>query len=107
MKIKIYLNSKVVLNHRGVIRLNEFRQVFLLGLIAGIILEVFGIAVLCSYNFLGGIIFVAIGIMFLAKSIPVFIPNKQKNSSSVICPYCGAINGKDSEVCEKCKQQLE
>jgi hypothetical protein len=87
--------------------LHEFRQVFLLGLIVGIVIELFGIAVLYSYNSLGGIICIVIGLMFLAKSIPVFIPTKQKNSISVICPYCGAINSKDSKVCEKCKLQLD
>jgi uncharacterized membrane protein len=79
--------------------LHEFRKVYLLGLILGIILEVVGFASLVNYfannsvfNYLlDGLGVVIVGIMFLAKSVPVFIPFKQQKADSMVCPNCGAI----------------
>jgi hypothetical protein len=93
--------------------LHEFRKVYLLGLIVGIILEVVGFASLVNYfvnnalfNYLlEGIGVVIAGIMFLAMSVPVFIPLKQQ-TDSMICTKCGAILKEEATVCEKCKQQI-
>ncbi len=79
--------------------MHEFRQVALLGLILGIILEAAGFVSLVNYfandvvyNYLlGGIGVIVVGIMFLAKSVPVFIPIKQQQSVSKVCPNCAAL----------------
>jgi uncharacterized membrane protein len=55
--------------------------------------------------FLSGIGVVIVGVMFLVKSVPVFIPFKQQIGSKG-CPCCGAILKEDATVCEKCKQQI-
>jgi hypothetical protein len=97
-----------------VIRLNEFRKALLLGLIVGVIAELFGIGLLSIYlsngvftNFLGGAFFIALGISFLLKSVPAFIPIKQQKSISIICPYCESMVDKNAAICQKCKQQLD
>ena len=70
--------------------MHEFRQVFLLGLIAGVVVEIFGVAALSSYfvggnqtpvYLTGGVCSIVVGIMFLAKSIPVFIPIKKQTDT--------------------------
>lgn len=94
--------------------MHEFRQVFLLGLIVGVIIEIIGVAALSIY-FSGnqttaylayGVCSVVVGIMFLAKSIPVFIPIKNQTFPPNICPYCGSIQNANATICDKCKQQL-
>ena len=102
--------------------LNEFKQVFLMGLIVGIVILILGVASIVNYsiNFynvpssssssvylLGGICCIFVGSMFLAKSIPAFVPIKQQTAIPKSCPYCGAILEIDATVCEKCKQQLD
>jgi ribosomal protein L40E len=80
----------------------------------GVVLEVVGFAYLtnCFVNnaninyLIGGLGLLVVGLMFLAKSVPVFIPIKQKKSNSSICPNCGAILREDSAVCEKCEQPI-
>jgi len=94
--------------------LHEFRQAALLGLIVGVLIEVLGIASLTNYlvnndrsvYLLGGIGVVIAGLMFLAKSVPVFIPLKQQKAISMVCPNCGAILKEAEIACEKCKQQI-
>lgn len=94
--------------------MHEFRKVALLGLIVGIILELVGFASIVNY-FINNAMFniylmvstVIVGIMFLVKSVPVFIPLKQIKSDSKVCPNCGAILKEGSSVCEKCKQQID
>ena len=94
--------------------MHEFRKVYLLGLIVGIILEAVGFVSIVSYftnnirfdYLLDGLGVVIVGILFLIKSVPVFIPLKQQKSISKVCPNCGAILKEDATVCEKCKQQI-
>lgn len=94
--------------------MHEFRQAALLGLIVGIIIEVLAIASLTNYfvnnamlnYFISGIGLVVVGLMFLVKSVPVFIPLKQQKFDSQVCSNCGAILREDQTVCEKCKQQI-
>ena len=57
-----------------------------MGLIAGVIVEIFGIVALSSFfsgnqtpaYLIGGICSVVVGMMFLAKCIPAFIPNNKR-----------------------------
>jgi hypothetical protein len=94
--------------------LHEFRQVALLGLIVGIVIEVMAIASLTNYfvnnamfnYFIWGIGLVVVGLLFLVKFMTVFIPLKQQKFDSQVCPNCGAILKEDTSVCEKCKQQI-
>ena len=104
-------------------KLNQFKQVFLMGLIVGLIIVILGIASIVNYsiNFynvptsssaggylLAGIGCIFVGSMFLAKSIPAFIPIKQQTSvAGSCCPHCGAIIKEDATFCEKCNQQLD
>ena len=60
-----------------------------------------------SVYLLGGIGCIFVGSMFIAKSVPAFIPIKQQSAIPKSCPYCGAIIDKNATVCEKCKQQLD
>jgi hypothetical protein len=95
--------------------LNQYKQVFLMGLIVGIIIEVLGIASLVNYvinnsvltYFLGGIGLIVVGMLFLGKSIPAFIPVKQQIAILKSCPHCGALQREKTAICEKCKQQLD
>ncbi|MCW4001477.1 MAG: hypothetical protein NWE93_14690 [Candidatus Bathyarchaeota archaeon] len=95
--------------------MHEFRQVFLLGLIAGVSIEIFGVAALSIYfsgnqtaaYLTGGVCSVVVGIMFLAKSVPVFIPIKKQPFTPNICPNCGSIQNANATICDICKQQLE
>jgi len=83
-------------------------------MIVGIILEVVGFASIVNY-FINNVMFniylmvstVIVGILFLVKSVPVFIPLRQIKSDSKVCPNCGAIVAEDATVCEKCKQQID
>ncbi len=80
----------------------------------GILIEVLAVASLTNYfvnsamfsYFLYGVGLVVVGLVFLAKSVPMFIPLKQQKSETMVCPNCGAILAEDATVCEKCKQQL-
>ena len=93
--------------------LNQYKQVFLMGLIVGIIIEVMGIASLVNYAinnsasiyFLSGIGLIVVGLMFLVKSIPAFIPIKQQTAILKCCPQCGALLREETTICEKCKLQ--
>lgn len=95
--------------------MHEFRQVFLLGLIAGVIVEIVGVLALSNFfsgnqtpaYLLGGAGSVVVGILFLAKSIPVFIPIKTQTVSPKECPYCGSTQNAKDTICDKCKQQLD
>jgi hypothetical protein len=103
--------------------LDKFRQAFVMGLIVGTVIIILGIASIINYSiylynvpasrfsnvyFLGGVFCIFVGSMFLAKSIPAFIPIKQQTSFAMhCCQYCGAIVNEDAVVCKKCKQQLD
>ena len=95
--------------------MHEVRQVFLLGLIAGVIVEIIGVVALSNFfsgnqiptYLLGGACSVFVGILFLAKSIPVFIPIKTQTASPKECPYCGSIQNAKDTICDKCKQKLD
>ena len=95
--------------------MHEFRQVFLLGLIVGIIVEIIGVAALSIFfsgnqtpaYLMGGAGSVVVGILFLAKSIPVFIPVKTQTVFPKECPCCGSIQDANAAICDKCKQQLD
>jgi len=95
--------------------LNQFKQVFLMGLIVGVIIEVLGIASLVNYGidnsvstyFLSGIGLIVVGMMFLWKSIPAFIPVKEQIGILKSCPRCGALLREEVPICEKCEQQLD
>jgi len=93
-----------------------------MGLIVGIVIIILGIASIINYSIyfynvsasrsssvylLGGIGCIFACSMFLAKSVPAFIPIKQQIAIPKSCPYCGAIIKIDATVCEKCKQQLD
>jgi hypothetical protein len=85
-----------------------------MGLIVGIVFEVLGIVLLANYLLfnssaflLSSIGLIVVGVMFLVKSIPAFIPIRQQTAIPKSCQYCGAIIEIDSTVCEKCKQQLD
>ena len=94
--------------------MDKFRQAFVMGLIVGIVFEVLGIVLLANYLLfnssaflLSSIGLIVVGVMFLVKSIPAFIPIKQQTTIPKSCQYCGAIIEIDATVCEKCKQQLD
>jgi hypothetical protein len=103
--------------------LDKFRQAFVMGLIVGIVTIFLGIALIVNYSIyfynvpasrssivylLGGVVCIFVGSMFIAKSIPVFIPIKQQPCVAMhCCPYCGAIVDEDAVVCQKGKQQLD
>jgi hypothetical protein len=95
--------------------LNQYKQVFLIGLIMGIIIEVLGIASLANYvinnsvstYILSSIGLIVVGMMLLWKSVPAFIPVKQQTAILKSCPHCGALLREKIMICEKCKQQLD
>ena len=102
--------------------MDKFRQAFVMGLIVGIVIIILGITSIVNYSIyfynvpasrsssvylLGGVVWLFVGSMFLAKSIPAFIPIKQQTAIPKSCQYCGAIIEIDATVCEKCKQQLD
>jgi len=94
-----------------------------MGLIVGIVIIFLGIASIVNYSIyfynvpasrssivylLGGVVCIFVGLIFLAKSIPAFIPIKQQTCVAMhCCPYCGAIVDEDAVVCKKCKQRLD
>ena len=104
-------------------QLDEFRQAFVMGLIVGIVIVILGVTSIVNYSInayngpksssssvylFGGVGCIFVGSMFIAKSVPAFIPINQQSATPKSCPYCcGAITDKDATVCEKCKQQLD
>jgi hypothetical protein len=95
--------------------LNEFKQVYLMGVIVGVVIIILGFTSILYY-FANGIngryLFAGVGCifagsLFLFKSIPAFIPIKQKTSAATsYCPNCGSIVEEDALVCQKCKRAL-
>lgn len=55
-----------------------------------------------------GFIAVVVGAIVICCTYKIFIPPKENRSvTNQVCPACGALVAEDTEVCEKCKQQID
>jgi hypothetical protein len=94
--------------------LDEFKQVFLIGIVLGVIFVILAVFLLAislvtaKFGYLfGAVIGLGVGGSLLWKSAPAFIPIKQQIPAEYSCPHCGAIVGSDAKICGKCNRPIE
>jgi ribosomal protein L40E len=94
----------------------EYIIVFALGIIF-FILGIYGVYYLLAVELPSGYFsklpFAAIGaiilgLLMIRQTYPIFFPLPKSSAfHSKVCPSCGALVNEDTEVCEKCKRQLD